>query len=390
MRSSSLIQSPPHDAGTPAAPGSQSGCVVQHPNMRSLPPGGHEKQSLAAMARRLATLQGYAWDPGFDSTLHAGLHVYFVPDDTLTCEQARTMGIQSEKDLFGAVVPHAFMANKPITHSLVGERAVAPFGWVHSVGPRVARLVLPGYSAFSVEDARIGITRMLEQGPVRVKLGGGIGGSGQYVIKQPQQCDETLQELDAASLARDGMVIEQHLEDIVTFSVGTAVVGPWRIAYAGTQQLTRNHAGQQVYGGSTLLIACGGFNALMRQKLAPEMRAAVGLARRFDTIIAEEIPGFMGSRRNYDVIRGRNPQGKWITGVLEQSWRIGGASPAEITALEAFSADPGLRVANARCVEDYAAAPRIPANAIVHFSGDDAKVGHITKYSYVERHSHPA
>jgi hypothetical protein len=389
LNSTGLIDAPARAPTAQAARGAQAGFVVQHPNMRSLPAEGHEKQSLMAMSKRLAALQGYAWAPGVDPAIQSGRPVYYVPDDTLTWEQAREMDIRSEKDLFGAVVPHAYMASKPITHALVGERAIAPTGWVHSVGPRVARLVLPGFSAFSLEDARIGIERMLEQGPARVKLGGGIGGSGQYVVRTPRDCEETLRGMDAAILARDGMVIEQHLEDIVTYSVGTTVVGPWRIAYAGTQQLTHDHSGQLVYGGSSLLIVRGGFGVLLRQMLAPEMRAAVALARRFDTAIAEEIPAFMGSRRNYDVIRGRNPQGKWTSGVLEQSWRIGGASPAEIAALEAFSADRSLRVVRARCVEDYSSDPDIPAHANVHFSGNDRKAGRLTKYSYVERNTNP-
>ena len=43
-------------------------------------------------------------------------------------------------------------------------------------------------------------------------------------------------------------------------------------------------------------------------------------------------------------MQGVNASGQWCSGVLEQSWRAGGATGAEIAALEAFQADPARRV----------------------------------------------
>ena len=45
---------------------------------------------------------------------------------------------------------------------------------------------------------------------------------------------------------------------------------------------------------------------------------------------------FFASRRNYDVVAGLDARGQRRCGVLEQSWRVGGASPAELVALAAF------------------------------------------------------
>jgi hypothetical protein len=73
--------------------------------------------------------------------------------------------------------------------------------------------------------------------------------------------------------------------------------------------------------------------------------------------------------------------------VLEQSWRIGGASGAEIAALEAFRADPGLRVVRASTVEAYGAGAVPPPGATVYFCGVDDDAGPITKYATVERHA---
>jgi hypothetical protein len=71
--------------------------------------------------------------------------------------------------------------------------------------------------------------------------------------------------------------------------------------------------------------------------------------------------------------------------VLEQSWRIGGASGAEVAALEAFRADPGLRAVRASTVEIYGEAEP-PPNATVYFQGVDERDGPMTKYARTEPH----
>ena len=75
------------------------------------------------------------------------------------------------------------------------------------------------------------------------------------------------------------------------------------------------------------------------------------------------------------------------SGVLEQSWRLGGASGAEIGALEAFRADPSLRIVRAMTREVYGEAPALPAGAVVYYSGVDASVGALTKYALTEPHA---
>jgi hypothetical protein len=92
-----------------------------------------------------------------------------------------------------------------------------------------------------------------------------------------------------------------------------------------------------------------------------------------------------GSRRNYDVAQGVNGAGARCSGVLEQSWRIGGASGAEIAALEAFAADPGLSSVRASTVEVYGASDAPPADAVIYFRDVDERVGPLTKYTTIER-----
>ena len=95
-----------------------------------------------------------------------------------------------------------------------------------------------------------------------------------------------------------------------------------------------------------------------------QARLAVEQARVYDAAATGCFAGMFASRRNYDVARGVDAEGRRRSGVLEQSWRIGGASGAEVAALEAFRAEPGLRVVRAATVELYGPdVPPPPAHA---------------------------
>jgi hypothetical protein len=70
--------------------------------------------------------------------------------------------------------------------------------------------------------------------------------------------------------------------------------------------------------------------------------------------------------------------------VLEPSWRIGGASSAELVALAAFARDPSLKVVGASHVEEFGTGRRAPADAIVDFQGDDPAWGPLLRYTIVK------
>ena len=91
------------------------------------------------------------------------------------------------------------------------------------------------------------------------------------------------------------------------------------------------------------------------------------------------------SRSNYDVAEGRDATGQQRIGVLEQSWRLGGASGAEVAALEALSDDPALQTVRASTTEVHGPDAPIPDGATLYFSGVDDRLGPITKYAQVHR-----
>jgi hypothetical protein len=117
--------------------------------------------------------------------------------------------------------------------------------------------------------------------------------------------------------------------------------------------------------------------------MSPEIRAAVAAARRYDEA-TEEFHGFTASRRNYDVARGIGADGRPRSGVLEPSWRVGGASSAELAAFAAFARDPSLEIVGASHVEEFGKGRRAPSDAIVEFQGDDPEWGPLLRYTIVK------
>jgi hypothetical protein len=175
-------------------------------------------------------------------------------------------------------------------------------------------------------------------------------------------------------------VIEQNFDQIETYSVGQTDVADLIATYYGRQLLTEDNQGANVYGGSDLILVRGDYDDLLSLDLPPEARLAIKSARTYEAAASRAFAGWLASRRNYDVARVVDDGGRRSCGVLEQSWRIGGASAAEIAALEAFRADPNLRSVRAACIELYGEHP-VPPDAVVHFQGLDDRVGLITKYS---------
>src|SRR5262249_566465 len=152
-------------------------------------------------------------------------------------------------------------------------------------------------------------------------------------------------------------------------SVGDVAVGNLRISYHGTQRTVADNEGRPIYGGSELVCVRGGWEGLDTLPMSPEGRAALAAARRYDEG-TEEFHGFTASRRNYDVAQGIGADGRPRSGVLEPSWRVGGASSAELAAFAAFARDPSLKIVRASHVEEYGEGRRAPADAIVEFQGD--------------------
>ncbi len=370
--------------------------------------GIHEKATRQWAAQRLARVLGTEFRGEYTPESSQAGAPYFVPDRTLLVAEAERIGIRGPADLFGGVVPYPFVATKSITHPLPDDARDLPEGWSHALGEALMPFVLPGLTVFNLEDARRAGRSLLAAGmPIRSKPGHGIGGSGQRVIATAQELDAAIDSLDADAIGKAGLVLERNLATAITYSVGVLMVGTIGLAYSGTQRTTRNHSGHEVYGGSTLRCLRGSLDDLLHASVDEGERRAVAASIGYDREVGRAYPRFYASRRNYDIVHGEDGAGAVRCGVLEQSWRFGGASPAEVLALQAFSEDPGLaRICVSSC-EVYDLID-VPAEGEVSFRAEDPVVGAITKYAIVEsddaqacvaasravqdseRHGHPA
>jgi len=347
----------------------------------------HERATQRGVAARLAAMMGC----GFSEIRYVAPPCpidlgYVVPDVTIaSLEAACALSILSEEDLFGGVVPFPFVASKTITHPLIDPAAPAPQGWRPEFPDRVRGVTLPGWSAFSLGDARAAGRRLLQDGDVRVKLASGIGGAGQSVVRDEAELEAQLGAIDPSEIS-GGVVLERNLVDVRTYSIGRVRVGCLLASYIGTQRTTRSRHGKEVYGGSSIEMVRGGFDALERLLLADEARRAIRKARTYHDAAFSCFSGMFASRCNYDAAEGRDASGRQCIGVLEQSWRIGGASGAEVAALRALSDDPTLQAVRASTTEVHGPDVPVPEGADLYFSGVDDRLGPITKYAQLHRH----
>lgn len=358
-----------------------------HQGLALLPGTGrhmaHERAVQRLLGEKLAVLLGCPFLGLYQADEHAASKCYFLPEDTLVGDQS-ALGIAGPEDFFGGQVGQAFMATKAISHPLPEGARCMPAGWSQALGEQIASVALPGFTVFHSEDARQAGLRLLRDGPLRLKPVNATAGRGQQVVRTLGELEAALASLDEQALEADGLVLEENLQQPTTYSVGQIQVAGTTLSYYGTQQLTRDNADHSVYGGSSLTLVRGDYLKLMSLDLPRDVRLAVQQARIFELASMDAYPSIRASRRNYDVAQGLNASGRPRSGVLEQSWRIGGASPAEIFALEAFIEQPELQQLQASTHEFYGAGLP-PAGAICLYEGEGSELGPISKYVRVSQ-----
>jgi len=344
----------------------------------------HEVQTNKALARWLAQILGCKFGGSYDPDKHRGRDLYLLPTQTIVgTASAQQLGITGPDDLWGGFVEHDFICTKAISHGLRSHLAQAPQGWSPLFSERTRDVVLDGLSVFALEDARPAAEHLLYSGPIRLKPVHACAGRGQEVIKSLDAFDEILARPDIEKQFSEGVVLEQDLSDVVTHSVGQSFIGDKVLSYCGDQYLTKDAHGEEVYGGSNLLVVQGGYDDLLALDLADDVRLAIEQAQIFDRAADEAYPRFYASRRNYDIAQGLASNGKSRSGVLEQSWRMGGASSAEVAALQSFVNDPGMRAIRVSSVETYIDQP-LPADAIEVYRGPAENSEFLLKYVTVK------
>ena len=344
----------------------------------------HEVETNRALARWLAQILGLKFGGSYDPKVHSGRDLYLLPTQTLVgAAAARQLGVKGPEDLWGGYVEHDFICTKAISHGLLNRHAYAPRRLVAVVfrtgahrGARWSQCFLPRRCAAGGGASAL-------QRPDPHEADSCLRRSWQEVIKSLDQFDEILARPEAKALFSEGVVLEQDLDQVITHSVGQSFIGDKVLSYCGDQYLTEDGQGEQVYGGSNLLVVQGGYDDLLALELPDDVRLAIRQAQVFDSAADEAYPGFYASRRNYDIAQGLDSDGKQRSGVLEQSWRMGGASSAEVAALQSFVNDPGMRAIRVSSVETYIDQP-LPADAIEVYRGPAENSDFLLKYVTVK------
>lgn len=367
----------------PAACDSKTGVVLL--DTREHTPD-HEHAVHLKLADGLAQLLGCPHiEPAQPAT--ATDRYYYLPTETLVDPQRHAaMGIRTEQDLFGGLVAYPYMATKAISHPLPADASFPP-GWTDAFALQASDALLRGYTVFSKTDARNAARLLLRDGPLRVKPVLACAGRGQQVIDTADALEPLLADMDDQTLAVWGLVLEEDLSEVQTFSVGQVRVAGLTCSYHGTQQLTHDHQGTEVYGGSDLVVVRGDYQALLQLPMEDHLRLAINQAMAYERAAEQHFPGFVASRRNYDIARGTTAQGHLRSGVLEQSWRLGGASSAELLALQAFADEPTLQRVRASTHEVFGT-PDLPTDATLFYQGIDSELGQFSKFARIREHDH--
>ncbi|HEY6943117.1 DUF3182 family protein [Dokdonella sp.] len=351
--------------------------------MRNEPEYDSGTACLGHTAERIARLLQYEYGgaPRDDRQ-----RIYFVPDHTLTLAEAARLGIRSELDLYGGVVPYAFVATRAATHPPVSADAVVPQTWSYALARMLASSVLRGYSAFSVMDACIAAKRLLRSGPVRIHCGDAEPAQAGETLYDIDACIEAIEAIPVLELGVRGVVVEHALAEETVHVVGSARIGAQSISYVGTRRAPRIAYGRAVHAGCDLVVVQGDFAALDRVGLDADERAAVLKAAHYDAALAHAYRPSFASRRCYDVVRGRNAHDEVRMGVCGQLWRCSAESPAEVAAMLAFRDVPGLACVRASTCEAIGEVD-VPAGAMVYHRSCDDAGGTVTRYCTIDMHA---
>ena len=242
----------------------------------------------------------------------------------------------------GGVVEIASHRDKAILHPRVPGYEQNCIWHSSKFADLVSGAVLPGFSVFSTADAHRAFRQLQAEGyVVRGKDPTRDGSGGQWVIKDEAHLDSIMGSLPEEQILNHGLVLESNLETLETLSVGQIYLNGKFYSYYGNQESTTSPKGNQTYGGTTLTMMRGPFEDLARSIDDPHLAQAVEQARTVYSAYSVYDP--LISRANFDVVQGQTANREFLSGVVDQSLRIGGATPAEIMAIEALQKDPSAK-----------------------------------------------
>jgi hypothetical protein len=254
---------------------------------------------------------------------------------------------------------------------------------------------VPGYSCFSPEALVRAVRDLLDTYVgVRLKDPNGNSGVGQSSVHGLDEIDRELEAVAARVregcgadladyLATHGYVVEAEIADVEAYSV--TVTRTPDAHYSSFGRLlepavdTEDQGTIHAYGGTSVVVVRGDPEALAdlpddgvvvddpvldggTLRLAPTPGIVHAAQRYIEGIRLWEADGGFETRANVDVVTGtlvkRDGARQHITASVEESGRVGGASPAELLGILALRTDPDLRYAVRSTRHSFDAAAR--------------------------------
>lgn len=306
-----------------------------------------------------------------------------VPQKPITSADVRDVLVQHKLAdspnapwIYGSVLPEGLFARstKAQVHlPTYGDNS--PLWYDSRFAQGLEGSTVPGHTCFSVDGLRQAAKELFEDFPtLRVKAVHGASGEDQTVVKSARDVDRYIDER-ARGPSGSVYVYDELLGDIgIVVEANLANVRAWSVTETRLPGATYTSIGRQTeaevclpdgtsmqeYGGTTAATfrgpthKVGNIHGIQVRKKHPEdtqtivldQRVLIAAQRHIWAMDGWQRDGIQRTRANVDVLVGtlvsRNRPPQTIVRTVEDSGRIGGASPEEALAIWMLNADPKL------------------------------------------------
>ena len=315
----------------------------------------------ANVGGHLAKIQGIEFTGEYTDSQLDTKHKYYVPAKTLQSEIAEELGIRTSQDLYGGVVEHHIFATKAILHPTLYPNSPKPNVYPANFTTRIVEmgLVLPGYTTFdpSFNEAQEIFNRLQQQGfNVRLKEPDQSDGDGQLRVADQSDLAKTIARYHPEYVVCKGIVLEANMEEATTVSVGQTTIAGRDYSHIAFQKDIRDK-GRTMYGGAVMRIFRKGLDHLAQNHFQ-ESHIAIAVQQSYQMYEAYGDLDPKLSRASFDILQGYDARGNFSSGVTDQTFRLGGSSPAEVLAIEYLNTNPNADFIDAEVTLDYD--PKLP------------------------------
>lgn len=295
--------------------------------------------------------------------------------DVLIQHQLR--GLSAPPWVYGSVLPDDLWerSTKAQVH-LPPDGESTPWWYDSRFAQKLQSNTVPGHTCFSVDGLRRATKELFHDfTTLRVKAVHGASGEDQTVVASAQEMDRyiderahgpsgTVYELNQ-SLSRTGIVVEANLADVTAWSVTETRLPGATYTSIGRQTETEvclpDGSSIQEYGGTTAATFRGPVHKVSNidgvkvrkthpgdapQTIALDQRVLTAAQRHIHAMDGWSKDGVFRTRANVDVLVGtikpKNRSPRTVVRSVEDSGRIGGASPEEALSIRRLKADPTL------------------------------------------------